>query len=150
MISNPHNVMDGLNFFFVRTVDNILHLNKKHINLHTSQQKIDYCPNTIFVYPVTENAVEGITQSLKRNSSAGLDEIPEYLVKQCTLYIKKPLVHNFNVSFKSIVFPDKVKIAKVGVPLKKEIDKVPKITDQYSFYWFPPPPRILENICRIG
>jgi len=38
------------------------------------------------VYPVTEYEVERITQSLKVNSSVGLDEIPEYLVKQCTLY----------------------------------------------------------------
>ena len=53
------------------------------------------------------------------------------------IYIKKkPLVHIFNVSFKSGVFPDKVKIAKVKVPLRKAIEKVPKITDQYSFYWF--------------
>jgi hypothetical protein len=54
------------------------------------------------------------------------------------IILKKPLVQIFNVSFKSGVFPDKVKIAKVTVPLKKEIDKVPKITDQYSFYWFFP------------
>jgi hypothetical protein len=69
----------------------MLNLNKNHINVHTSQQKIDYCPNTKFVYPVTENAVESITQSLKGNSSAGFDEIPEYLVKQRTLYKKKSI-----------------------------------------------------------
>jgi hypothetical protein len=65
----------------------MLNLNKNHKNVHTSEQKTDHCPNTISVYPVTENAVESITQSLKGNSSAGLDAIPEYLVKQCTLYI---------------------------------------------------------------
>jgi len=37
-----------------------------------------------------------------------------------------------------------VKIAKVKVPFKNEIDKVPKITDQYSFYCFFS--KILENI----
>jgi hypothetical protein len=66
----------------------MLNLNKNHINVHTSQQKIDYCPHNIFVYPVTENAVESVIQSLKGNSFADLNEIPEYLVKQCTLYQK--------------------------------------------------------------
>jgi hypothetical protein len=36
----------------------------------------------MFVYSVTENEVESVTKSLKGNSSAGLDEIPELLIKQ--------------------------------------------------------------------
>ena len=64
IISNPHNVMDRL-IFFVQTVDNLLNLNKNNINVHTSLPKIYYCPNTMLVYPITENDVESITQSLK-------------------------------------------------------------------------------------
>ena len=66
----------------------------------------------MFVYSINEN-VENVTKSLKSNSSAGLDEIPELLIIQCIYYIKKPLVHNFNASFNSGVFPNKMKIAKV-------------------------------------
>jgi hypothetical protein len=53
------------------------------------QERINYCPNTMFVYPVAENEVESVTSSLKGNSSAGFDEIPEFLVKQCVRYLKK-------------------------------------------------------------
>jgi hypothetical protein len=49
--------------------------------MQTPQQRLNYCPNTMFVYPVTENEVECVN-SLKGNSSAGFDEIPEFLVKQ--------------------------------------------------------------------
>ena len=45
----------------------------------------------MFVYPVAENEVESVTSSLNGNSSAGFDEIPEFLVKQCVRYLKKPL-----------------------------------------------------------
>ena len=75
-------------FFFVETVDNLLNSTNSHINVLTLQQKIDYCPSNIFLYPVTENEVENVTQSLQGNSSAGFEEIPEFLVKQCIHYIK--------------------------------------------------------------
>jgi hypothetical protein len=52
----------------------------------------------MFVYPVTENKVECVTNSLKGNSSAGFDEISEFLVKQYICYIKKT-VHIYNASF---------------------------------------------------
>jgi hypothetical protein len=44
----------------------------------------------MFVYPVTKNEVKSVTNNLKGNSSAGFDEIPEFLVKQCICYLKKP------------------------------------------------------------
>ena len=36
-----------------------------------------------------ENEVESVITSLKGNSSAGFDEIPEFFVKCCLHYIKK-------------------------------------------------------------
>jgi hypothetical protein len=73
----------------------------------------------MLVYSITENEVESVTKSLKGNSSAGLDEIPELLIKQCIKYIKKPLVHNFNASFNLGIFANKMKIAKVKSSLSK-------------------------------
>lgn len=55
---------------------------------------------------------------MKGNSSADYDKIPEFLIKQCVSYIKKPLVRIFNAFFNSGIFPD-VKIAKVRLSLKK-------------------------------
>ena len=67
IISNLQNVLDRLNSFYVESVDNLLNLKNNHINVHTSQQKIDYCPNTMFIYPVTEYEVGSVTQSSKGN-----------------------------------------------------------------------------------
>jgi len=54
----------------------------------------------MFIYPVTENEIEHVT-SLTGNFSAGFNKIAAFLVKQCTHYIKKLLVHIFNASFNS-------------------------------------------------
>jgi hypothetical protein len=59
--------LERLNSFYVETVDNQLNLNNNCINVQTSQQKLDYCLNTMFVYPVTEYEVESVTQSSKGN-----------------------------------------------------------------------------------
>jgi hypothetical protein len=53
---------------------------------------------TMFTSPVTENEVESVIKTLKGRSSAGFDEIPEFLVKLCLHYIRKPLKHIFNIS----------------------------------------------------
>jgi hypothetical protein len=45
--------------------------------------------NTMFWLPITESELERVIKSLRGKSSAGFDEIPEYLVKRCSHYIKK-------------------------------------------------------------
>jgi hypothetical protein len=51
------------------------------------EQRSVFCPKTVFLCPVTEDEIEHVTKSLKDKLSAGYDEIPEYLVKQCIKYI---------------------------------------------------------------
>jgi hypothetical protein len=52
------------------------------------KQRINCCPNTIFIHPVTEYEIERVTNSLKGKLSTGYDEIPEYLVKKCINHVK--------------------------------------------------------------
>jgi hypothetical protein len=59
-----------------------------------------------------------VVKSLRGNPSAGFHEILEYLAKRC-LHYKKPLVHIFNASLKSGVFPENMKIAKIRPLYKK-------------------------------
>jgi hypothetical protein len=54
--------------------------------------------------------------------SAGINEIPDYVVKQCIKLLKKPLANIYNASLESGTFPDQLKIAKV-VPVYKKGDK---------------------------
>jgi hypothetical protein len=66
--------------------------------------------------------VEQVIKGLKNNSSAGFDEILTFLVKQCLCYFIKPLVHIYNVSFQTGIFPDMMKKAKIK-PLFKKGDR---------------------------
>jgi hypothetical protein len=54
----------------------------------------------MFVFPVAEEELQNIVNETTRKSSAGYDEIPEYLAKECIMYIKKPLAFIFNTSLK--------------------------------------------------
>ena len=70
----------------------------------------------MFASPTMENEVESVINSLKGNSSAEFDEVPEFAVKRYLHYIKKKkknLTHVCNISAKSGIFPNMMKISKV-------------------------------------
>jgi hypothetical protein len=66
--------------------------------------------------------VISLTKSLKGKPTAGDDDIPENLVKQCMQLIKGPLARIYNLLLNLGVFPDIWKTAKVK-PLYKKGDK---------------------------
>jgi hypothetical protein len=59
---------------------------------------------------------------LKGKPTAGYDDVPDRLVKQCIQLIKRPLAHIYNVSLNSGVFPDEWKMVKVK-PLYNKGDR---------------------------
>ena len=77
---------------------------------------------SIFISPVTEEEVVSLAKNLKNKPTAGLDDIPESLVKQCMQLIEGPLTHIYNLSLSLRVFPDEWKTAKV-TPLHKKGDR---------------------------
>jgi hypothetical protein len=81
--------------------------------------KINNCNAMMFIFPVTETEIEEVIKNFQRKHSAGIDEIPDYVVKKCIEEIKKPLAHLCNASMKSGIFPDRFKIAKVKPLYKK-------------------------------
>jgi hypothetical protein len=98
--------------YFTSIVEELVKENinrRSYTNLH---QEIKHCPNSIFIPPLTEEVVS-LAKSLKGKHTAGYDDIPESLVKQCIQLIKGPLTHIYNVSLNSGVFPNEWKIAKV-------------------------------------
>jgi len=94
---------------------------KQNSNGSVYNLKIKQCPNSIFIYPVTEEVIS-LTKSLKGKPTAGDDDIPEDLVRQCMQSIKGPLAHIYKLSLNSGVFPDVWKTAKVK-PLYKKGDE---------------------------
>ena len=59
-----------------------------------------------------------IIKSLK-NSSAGYDNIPALIAKQCIQHYIKPLTYLINSSFECGIFPNELKLAKV-IPIFKK------------------------------
>jgi len=90
-------------------------------NSENQHLRIKDSTNTMFLFPVTENEVEKVVKGLKNKLLAGIDEIPDYVVKQCIKLLKKPLANIYNASLESWIFSDQLKIAKV-VPLFKKGD----------------------------
>jgi hypothetical protein len=58
-------------------------------------------------------------KGLKNKLSAGIDEIPDYVVKQSIKLLKKPLANIYNASLELKIFPDQLKIANVLQSYKK-------------------------------
>ena len=54
-----------LNAYFVETVE-IIKQNNYPSNTHIAQSKMEYCPNSIFILPLTENEVEYIIKEIQR------------------------------------------------------------------------------------
>ena len=52
----------------------------------------------MFLLAVTENGLGKVVKDLKKISSAGIDEIPDCIVKQCIQLPKKPLSNIYNAS----------------------------------------------------
>jgi hypothetical protein len=63
-ISDPQNVADMIHSFFVGIIDDLLNQNCYDINVQTAKQRINYCPNTIYLFPVTENEIKCVPKSL--------------------------------------------------------------------------------------
>jgi hypothetical protein len=105
-------IADSFNSFFTDIVENLLIQRNKHGTKLKSKSQLQRCSATMFVAPVTVTEMERVIESLNKNASAGCDEIPMLVIKQCMCYIMKPLVHICNVSFQYGIFPDEMKIAR--------------------------------------
>ena len=67
---------------------------------------------------ISVNELKDAFFSLKINKSTGYDDISFNVVKKCFGVLHKPLLHIFNLSLQTGIFPDKLKIARV-TPLFK-------------------------------
>ena len=89
---------------------------------------------------VSEEDVTNIIHNLKPKSSCGCDEISVKLIKFANNELCKPITVILNQCRKTVIFPDKLKIAKV-IPLFKKGD--PEKIDNYR------PISILPAISKI-
>jgi len=89
------------------------------VTYNMTNLKINTCPQTIFINPVSENDVEKVVENLKGKCSSGFDGVKDSIVKKFVQFIKKPLANICNTSFASGIFPEIQKRAIVK-PLHKK------------------------------
>jgi hypothetical protein len=87
-VTNPQHISYQFNAFFVDNVDKLINLKKDCNHDYVSVNNVIQNPNSLFLLPVTEEEVQMVTNKLKGKFSAGYDEIPEMMVKQCIQFIK--------------------------------------------------------------
>jgi len=132
IISNPTEITETLNMYFTNTVAELVQQNINKGSYNNLHQDIQHCPNSIFIFPVTEEVVS-LAKNLKNKLTAGYDDVPESLVKQCIQLIKGPLTHIYKVSLRSGVFQDEWKAAKVKPLYKKgDIGTIFRTIDLYQ------------------
>jgi len=113
-ITYPENVAELFNSYFCKISEELLKKNGNRMpNSENQHLKIKEITKTMFLFPVTESEVEKVAKGLKNKLSAEIDEIPEYVVKQCIKLLNKPLANIYNASLESGIFPDQLKIVKI-------------------------------------
>ena len=78
--------------------------------------------NSMFINPVNEAEVICIIKLCKPKDSMDYDDISMWVLSRIAPHVVKPLVHIFNLSFSTGIFPSEMKIAKV-IPLFKNENK---------------------------
>ena len=104
-VDDPVKMANIFNQYFVNVGSNL----DKTIP-RTRKSPIDYLKNrngsSMFLAPVTTQAIELIIQSLNTKKSIGPYCIPVFLLKILSKHISKPLSYLVNLSFPTGIFPD--------------------------------------------
>ena len=120
----------------------------KNITTPVGSSVFDYLKNRndncMFLSPVDEKEVHKVVESCKNKSSTDADGLSMNIVKRVITTIIKPLTHVFNASFKTGVFPDKLKIAKI-IPIFKAGNKE-NCTNYRPISLLPQFSKILEKV----
>ena len=119
-VSDPKMIAELFNNYFVNigpSIDkNIKTANKNYKN-YMSQVLVN---DNFFLSPVTPQEIFDIIQSFDINKSLGPNSIPIFILKISNNFFSTKLTDIINLSFKSGIFPNLCKIAKVIPIFKKE------------------------------
>ena len=118
-VDDPNRVANIFNEYFVGIAST--YSNDRNKNNWTNV-KNNTCEHTMFLSPTTTSEVEKIIQKMKEKRSAGIDEIPQNIVKKCHKELGEPLCFLINLSFSQGIFPNALKLAKV-IPIHKKGNK---------------------------
>jgi len=121
-ITNPENVAEIFNSYFCKILGLLSKKNGNRLpNSENEHLKTKESTKSMFLFPVIESEVEKVLKVLKNRLSAGIGEIPIYIVKQCIKPLKKLLANVYNASLESRIIPDQLKVANI-LPLYEKED----------------------------
>jgi hypothetical protein len=91
-ITHPQRVADTLNSHFIDKVEELVEKNRSNGSNRSSQILVDSNPNSYVFFPISEGEIVTVVSKLKAKASAGADEIPDFIEKECTECIKNHLI----------------------------------------------------------
>jgi len=98
-ITNPEHIAELFNSYFCKISEALLKKNGNRMpNSENQHLKIKESTKTMLLFPVRESEVEKVAMGLKNKLSAGIDEVPDCVVKQCLKLLNKPLANIYNAS----------------------------------------------------
>ena len=118
--TDKNEIAESMNKFFSTIGENLA----KKIKSQTNFKRYLKNPiaNSMTLKEADEEEIIKIILSLKSKKSAGADGIRPLLLKKCGQQVYKPIMHIMNLSLRTNIVPDKLKIAKV-IPVHKKEDK---------------------------
>ena len=84
-------------------------------NIKSDIDPLKYITNNVYsinTIEITGDKILNIISTMK-NSASGFDELPAFIIKQCSKLYVKPLCHVLSLSIRQGVFPNELKLAKV-------------------------------------
>ena len=106
-ITNPYQLSELFNSYFCEISEELLKKNGEKTPISENyHSKIKKNSKTMFLSPITESEVVKVARCFKNKLTAGIDEIPDHVVKQCIELLKVPLTNIYNKSLESGIFPN--------------------------------------------
>lgn len=120
ILSQPQDICEAFNNYFSSCcpISDIQSDKKNEIPLFYSNNY----SKSFYFEDVDEHEVIECINNMKNSHSSGHDGLSAFLLKISIKNISQPLAHLFNLSFRTGVFPDHFKLAKV-IPIYKNGDK---------------------------
>ena len=116
--TNSEVIANSFNDFSVNVDKNLAE------NIKSDIDPLKYITNNVHsinTIEITDDKILNII-SIMKNSASGFDELPAFIMKQCSKLYAKPLCHVLSLSIRQGVFPNELKLAKV-LPIYKSDDK---------------------------
>jgi len=118
-VTKPKEIADKFNDFYASIADKILSERKYEGNNSFSDFLGNPSTNSMAVYPCDIPEVKSIINKLNSGKASGPNSVPTDILQLLIHDISKPLTQIFNLSFKTGVHPELLKMARVIPVFKK-------------------------------